>query len=145
MALARSTRWSIVAVALGVALLQGCVSRMPSVPPAVQIGGTPILPTPNVLPDRAPPRLAKIYFSTLDVRRGTRWSGAFVGGTNVASVEVRTNLFSIDVPRVGFGRFAFKLDVLDVAPIFIRAYALRVIAHNSAGDSFERDLPLDIR
>jgi hypothetical protein len=145
MALARSTRWSIVAVALGVALLQGCVSRMPSVPPAVQIGGTPILPTPNVLPDRAPPRLAKIYFSTLDVRRGTRWSGAFVGGTNVASVEVRTNLFSIDVPRVGFGRFAFKLDVLDVAPIFIRPYALRVIAHNSAGDSFERDLPLDIR
>ncbi|HEY1680074.1 MAG TPA: hypothetical protein VGF98_00340 [Candidatus Tumulicola sp.] len=145
MAVAWSARWSIVAVALGVALLQGCVSRMPSVPPGVQIGGTPTLPAPNVLPDRAPPRLTKMYFSTLDVRRGTRWSGAFVGGTNVASVEVRTNLFSIDVPRVGFGRFAFAVDVLDVAPIFIRPYALRVIAHNSAGDSFERDLPLVIR
>ncbi len=145
MAHAWSARWSIVAVALGVALLQGCVSRMPSVPPGVQIGGTPILPSPKVLPDRAPPRLNKIYFSTLDVRRGMRWAGAFVGGTNVASVEVRTNLFSIDVPRVGFGRFAFTLEVLDVAPIFIRPYALRVIAHNSAGDSFERDLPLTIR
>jgi hypothetical protein len=140
-----SARWSIVAVALGVALLQGCVSRVPSIPPGVQIGGTPILPAPNVLPDRAPPRLTKMYFSTLDVRRGTRWSGAFIGGTNVASVEVRTNLFSIDVPRLGFGRFAFTVDVLDVAPIFIRPYALRVIAHNSAGDSFERDLPLKIR
>jgi hypothetical protein len=145
MAVISRLRRSIAAAALGFALLPGCVSHVPGLAPELQVGGVPVLPSPKVLPDRALPQLTKLYFSTLDVRRGTRWSGAFVGGTNVASVEVRTNLFSIDVPRVGFGRFAFSVDVLDVAPIFIRAYALRVIAHNSAGDTYERDLPLRIR
>jgi hypothetical protein len=84
-------------------------------------------------------------FSSLDVRRGGRWSGEFVTGTNVASVEVRTNLFSIDVPRRTYGRFAFTLDVLDTPPIFVRAYRLRVIARNSAGKAYEEDLPFRIR
>jgi hypothetical protein len=84
-------------------------------------------------------------FSSLDVRRGGRWSGEFVTGTNVASVEVRTNLFSIDVPRRTYGRFVFTLDVLDTPPIFVRAYRLRVIARNSAGQAYEEDLPFRIR
>lgn len=84
-------------------------------------------------------------FSSLDVRRGQRWSGSFVTGTNVASVEVRTNLFSIDVPRRAPGRFAFLLDVLDTPPIFVRAYRLRVIARNSVGDRYEENLPFRIR
>jgi hypothetical protein len=84
-------------------------------------------------------------FSTLDVRRGTRWSGAFVTGTNVASLEVRTNLFSINVPKRAPGRFFFVLNVLDVPSIFVRAYRLRVIARNSAGIAYEEDVPLQIR
>ena len=40
-----------------------------------------------------------MHFSSLDVRRGERFSGEFVTSTNVASIEVRTNLFSIDVPH----------------------------------------------
>lgn len=84
-------------------------------------------------------------FSSLDIRRGGRWSGAFVTGTNVASVEVRTNLFSINVPHRAPGRFAFALDVLDTPPIFVRAFRLRVIARNSAGQTFEEDLPFRIR
>lgn len=86
-----------------------------------------------------------MHFSTLDVRRGELFSGEFVTGTNVASIEVRTNLFSIDVPRTGYGRFAFTLDVLDTPPIFIRPFRLRVIARNSAGAEYERDLPFEIR
>ncbi len=62
----------------------------------------------------------------------------FVTTTNVASVEVRTNLFSINVPRVAYGRFAFRLDVLDTPPIFVRPYRLRVIARNSAGRRVRR-------
>jgi hypothetical protein len=84
-------------------------------------------------------------FSSLDVKRGSTWSGEMVTGTNVASVEVRTNLFSIDVPRRSFGRFAYSLDVLDVPPIFVRSYRLRVLARNSAGIVYEEDLPLRIR
>ncbi|HEY0797604.1 MAG TPA: hypothetical protein VGD50_00565, partial [Candidatus Baltobacteraceae bacterium] len=69
----------------------------------------------------------------------------FVAATNTASIEVRTNLFSVDVPRTQIGRFAFTLDVLDVPPIFIRDYQLRVIARNSSGERREEDLPLHIR
>ena len=66
-------------------------------------------------------------------------------GTNVASIEVRTNLFSINVPRIKPGRFAFTFTVLDTPPIFVRAYRLRVIARNSAGHAYEEDLPFRIR
>lgn len=84
-------------------------------------------------------------FSSLDVHRGDEWSGSFVTGTNVASVEVRTNLFSINVPHRSPGRFAFTLDVLDTPPIFVRDYRLRVIARNSAGSEYEENLPFRIR
>ena len=86
-----------------------------------------------------------MYFNTLDLKRLGVWSGSFITSTNVASVEVRTNLFSIDVPRKNYGRFAFTVDVLDLPPIFIRDYRLRVIARNSAGNAYEEDLPLWIR
>lgn len=84
-------------------------------------------------------------FSADEVRRGQTWSGTIITSTNVGSVEVRTNLFSIDVPRRTFGDFRFALRVFDVPPIFIRAYRLRVIARNSAGRSVEEDLPFRIR
>ena len=83
-------------------------------------------------------------FSTNDVTVGKTWRGAIVTTTNVASVEVRTNLFSIDVPRRRYGLFAYSLSVLDVPPIFIRKYRLRVIARNAAGRETEEDLPFRI-
>jgi hypothetical protein len=123
----------------------GCASHLPDVPPDVTVGLPRALPTPRVEPMDSPPEILGMHFSTLDVRRGERFSGELVTGTNVASVEVRTNLFSIDVPRTGYGHFAFVLNVLDAPPIFIRAYRLRVIARNSAGAEFEQDLPFVIR
>jgi hypothetical protein len=84
-------------------------------------------------------------FSAPVVQRGQNWSGEIVTPTNVASVEVRTSLFSIDVPRKDYGHFAFQVHVLDVPPIFIRAYEVRVIARNSAGAEAEEDFPLRIR
>ena len=126
-----------------------CASHVPEVPANVSIGGAvpspAAWPTPRVAPNDAAPNIQAMHFSTLDIRRGSVWTGQFVAPTNVASVEVRTNLFSIDVPRTTFGRFAFTLDVLDTPPIFIRPYRLRVIARNSSGQTMEEDLPLDIR
>ena len=132
------------ALALAAAAM-GCASHLPPVAADVAVGAPRALPTPRVEPMGAPPEILGMWFSALDVRRGERFAGEFVTGTNVASVEVRTNLFSIDVPRVGFGRYAFALDVLDVPPIFVRPYRLRVIARNSAGTQFEQDLPFEIR
>ncbi|MGA8533182.1 MAG: hypothetical protein WB615_03620 [Candidatus Tumulicola sp.] len=123
----------------------GCASHLPDVPPDVSIGPPHALPTPRIEPMGSAPEILGMHFSTLDVRRGELFSGEFVTGTNVASIEVRTNLFSIDVPRTGYGRFAFTLDVLDTPPIFIRPFRLRVIARNSAGAEYERDLPFEIR
>jgi hypothetical protein len=37
------------------------------------------------------------------------------------------------------------LNVLDTPPIFVRAYALRIIARNSAGSEYEEDLPFHLR
>jgi len=126
------------------ALLPACASRLPESPANLAVGLT-ALPAPRVERNDAPPRILAMRFSTLDVKRGTRWSGEFVTGTNVASLEVRTNLFSIDTPRRASGRFAFVLDVLDTPPIFVRAYRLRVIARNSAGRAYEENVPLRIR
>lgn len=126
------------------ALLPGCASRPPEIPVNMAVGPA-ALPTPRVAANGALPQILAMRFSTLDVRRGRHWSGTFITGTNVASVEVRTNLFSINVPRRGSGRFGFTLNVLDAPPIFVRAYRLRVIARNSAGAEYEIDVPLRIR
>jgi hypothetical protein len=121
-----------------------CSSRLSDPPPNVVAGSAP-LPTPRIEPNDAPPQILAMRFSSLDVRRGEQWSGQFVTGTNVASIEVRTNLFSINVPHLDAGRFAFTLNVLDRPPIFVRAYRLRVIARNSPGDAYEEDVPFRIR
>ncbi len=123
--------------------LVGCVSHVPPLPRDVSVGTAPVaMPSPEILGNDAPPRMLAMHFSSLDLRRGTTWSGSFVTSTNTASVEVRTNLFSIDVPRTAYGRFTFKLALFDWPPIFTRSYALRVIARNSAGLRSEQDLPL---
>jgi hypothetical protein len=140
----RSAVYSFGALALAAAAI-GCSSHLPDIPSNVAIGTTRALPTPRFEPMAAPPVILGMHFSSLDVRRGERFSGSFVTTSNVASIEVRTNLFSIDVPRTGYGRFGFALNVLDAPPIFIRPYRLRVIARNSAGAEFEQDMPFEIR
>jgi hypothetical protein len=145
----RAAEWIGRAIALGSAALActltACASRLPEVPPNASVGTSLRSIVPPVRPNNGPPEIVAMAFSSLDVRRGRHWSAQFLTGTNVASVEVRSNLFSIDVPRTAFGRFAFDLDVLDVPPIFIRPYRLRVIARNAAGDVKEEDLPFQIR
>lgn len=126
-------------------LLAACGSRPLDTPANVVIGPSAALPTPRVEPNDAPPKILGMHFSSIDVRRGRRWFGEFVTSTNVASVEVRTNLFSINVPHLSPGYFAYTLNVLDAPSIFVRSYQLRVIARNSAGDEDEEDLPFRIR
>jgi len=135
------------ACALALGAGSGCAPSAVAVPPNVTVGPSlpPAWPSPAVASNDAPPQIQAMHFSSLDVRRGQSWSAAFVTSSNVASVEVRNNLFSINVPRTGFGRFAFALDLLDTPPIFVRGYRLRVIARNSAGREAEEDMPMRIR
>jgi hypothetical protein len=135
----------LAAAAVFLCVLTACTAHTPTVPPNVSFGDAPVLPTPPVAGNAAPPRIVAMWFSGDDVRRGQTWSGRIIASTNTASVEVRTNLFSIDAPRRTFGDFQFSLRVFDVPPIFIRPYTLRVIARNSSGASVEEDLPFRIR
>ncbi|MGZ3503264.1 MAG: hypothetical protein ACXVAM_04315 [Vulcanimicrobiaceae bacterium] len=126
--------------------LCACASAPVASPPNLHVGTSPAtLPSPRARANDAAPQIQAIALSSLDVRRGQRWSGRIVTSTNVASVEIRTNLFSLDVPRTDFGRFAFTLNVFDLPPIFIRPYWLRVIARNAAGEAVEEDMPFRLR
>jgi hypothetical protein len=127
------------------ALLGTACGSHVSDPPANVVVGPGALPSPRLEPNDAPPQVLGMRFSSLDVRRGQHWSGQFVTGSNVASIEVRTNLFSINVPHLAPGWFSFNLDVLDTPPIFVRTYWLRVIARNSSGEKYEADMPFRIR
>jgi hypothetical protein len=105
----------------------------------VRASGSPIIKRGGA------PEIVGIAFNKLDLRRGEVWRGDFVTSTNVASLEVRTNLFSINVPRTTFGHFHFDEDLLDVPTIFVRPYSVRVIARNADGAEAEEDVPLRIR
>ena len=125
--------------------LCGCAAHATPVPGNASFSAAPLTATPLPAPNDAQPQIVAMRFSSPEVRRGTNWSGEIVTSSNVASVEVRTSLFSINVPRTSFGRFAFQVHVLDLPPIFIRAYQVRVIARNSSGTQAEEDFPLRIR
>ncbi len=125
-------------------LFSACGGSPQSMPRNVSIGTSPHAAALRLPPDAAP-RLIRVAFSSLDVARGDVWRGTFVTSTNVASVEVRSNLFSINVPKVGVGRFAFGVGIYVVPPIFLRAYRLRIIARNANGIAVEEDAPFRIR
>lgn len=127
-------------------LVTGCATHVLAVPANVQLGPFRSVPrSPQAASVQAAPSIVAMSFSSLDVARGSVWSGRIITSRNAASVEVRTNLFSIDVPRTAFGSFAFRLNVLDTPSIFVRAYRLRVIARNAVGAQTEEDLPFRIR
>ena len=133
------------AVALAGAVLCGSCASVPPRPGNLTIGRNALGPV-IVRANNDPPEILSMAFNSLDVTRGTTWTGDFITTSNVASVEVRSNLFSIDAPRGAlFGHFHFAVDVYDVPPIFLRNYTVRIIARNSAGVQAEEDVPLRIR
>jgi hypothetical protein len=126
--------------------VSGCASAAIHVPQNVTVGADRgRTPAPPVRASAALPAIVAIHFDSLEIARPSTWSGSIVASTNTASVEIRTNLFSIVANRKGFGRFAFAVDVYDLPSIFLRDYRLRVIARNAAGAVAEEDLPLRLR
>jgi hypothetical protein len=143
---ATMNRLLLAMVVVTAAALAACSSAPPPRPANVDVGpSSKPAPASIVRENAAPPAIGSMWFNSLDVKRGSTWEGKIDTSTNVASVEVRNNLFSINARRSDFGHFVFKVDVFDVPPIFIRGYDLRVIARNSAGQEAEEDLPFRIR
>ncbi len=99
-------------------------------------------PTASVAAANDAPRILAVHFSSLSVNVGDMWTGKIATTTNVASVEVRTESFTINVPRKSFGQFAFDVHILDLPPFLQRDYTLRVIARNANGQRDEENFPL---
>lgn len=92
-----------------------------------------------------PPRIVRIWLSTLTIEPGTWFDGAIVVSTNVASVEVRTAAFSINSAHVGPGVYRFHTHVLELPPLSRRHwYELSIIARNTPGAEVVEEAPLRV-
>ena len=93
----------------------------------------------------APPRIVRIWFSTLTLEPGIWFDGTIVASTNVASVEVSTAAFSINSTHVAPGIYHFHTHVLELPPLSRRHwYELYIIARNTPGDRQVEDAPLRV-
>ncbi len=104
-----------------------------------------MLPAVPIAKPNAPPRIVRIWFSTLTLRPGTWFDGTIVGSSNVASVEVRTAAFSIDSTRLAPGIYHFHMRVLELPPLSrYHGYELYIIARNTPGDEAVEEAPLRV-
>lgn len=93
-----------------------------------------VLPRPPVAQPNAPPRIIRIWFSTLTLEPGMWFDGTIIASTNVASVEVRTAAFSINSTHVAPGIYRFHMQILELPPLSRRhSYELFIIARNTPG------------
>jgi hypothetical protein len=140
----RRLSWSL--PALAALAVSGCAPARPDLPTNASVGAgvRATWPTPRIAAPQAPAEIQAMHFSSLDVRLGGDWSGEFVASSNTASIEIATNLFGFSVPRSRIGDFRFRFHLLDVPPFFVRAYPLRVIARNAAGEQRVQIVPFRI-
>jgi cytochrome oxidase Cu insertion factor (SCO1/SenC/PrrC family) len=122
------------------------VQALPDKPKTLFVGSVAASnwPQPLARSVDAPPEIQAIRFSTTTPRLGTTWDGDIVTSTNVASLNVATNLFNFNPPRTSPGRFHFSFNMIDVPSIFVREYTMTVVARNTAGRPTEVDVPFRI-
>jgi hypothetical protein len=103
-------------------------------------------PASPVAPPNAPPRIVRIWMSSLSIESGIWLDGAIVASTNVASVEVRTAAFSVNADHVAPGSFRFHTHVLELPPLARRhTLGLSIIARNAAGAQSTEYASISIR
>ncbi|MBV9277705.1 MAG: hypothetical protein JOZ97_05660 [Candidatus Eremiobacteraeota bacterium] len=130
-------------------IVAGCEAQTPSSAPSnwtVSSGMPPRWPSGLQAAPDAPPRIVRIWLSTLVIAPGSTLDGAIATTTNVASVEVRTAAFSINSLHVAPGQFRFHTRVLELPPLArLHTYTLDVIARNTAGVAQVEQAPLEMK
>lgn len=127
-------------------MLAGCESESGTRVDAAAVTRAPV-PWPRAIVPAsadAPPRILALWLSATQVDPGRDWYGKIATTTNVASVEVRTESFSFNAQRIGYGQFVFDQHVLDIVPQYKRGYLLEVIARNAAGAQTARLVPIGL-
>lgn len=113
----------------------------PTLPPTSSPTPAPVA----TLPPNAPPRIVAVHLSAQTIHGGDTISGMVETTSNVASLEARIATFSISVPKVGVGRFALNYQVPNV-PFFLHGtYPMTLLAHNTAGQTVERVIPITVQ
>jgi hypothetical protein len=128
-------------------VLAGCSPKPIGVPPNLTVSEKQprVWPTPPVAAPNAPPRIVRIWFSTLTIVPGSWFDGTILVSTNVASVEVRTAAFSINSTHVAPGIYRFHTHVLELPPLSRRhGYELYIIARNTPGVEEVEEAPLRV-
>ncbi|MBV8530917.1 MAG: hypothetical protein JO104_06335 [Candidatus Eremiobacteraeota bacterium] len=97
------------------------------------------------LPPDAAPRILGVTVSETTVQPGDRVSGRVLTTSNVASVEARIGGYSVNLVKVGVGRFELIYTVAPL-PWFVHGdFTMQVIARNTHGDAVTRAVPLTVR
>ncbi len=128
-------------------VLAGCSSKPVAVPLNLTVSEKQphAWPTPPIAAPNAPPRIVRIWFSTLTIVPGSWFDGTILVSTNVASVEVRTAAFSINSTHVAPGIYRFHTHVLELPPLSRRhSYDLYIIARNTPGVEEVEEAPLRV-
>lgn len=115
-------------------------------------GGTPLptpaptaTPTPVALPANAPPQILSYTLSSTTVHAGDTISGSVLTTSNVASVEASIATYVIPLTKTGVGHFELSYVVPNVPKPFRHTYALRIIAHNTAGVTVTQSTSVTIK
>ncbi|HUY41012.1 MAG TPA: hypothetical protein VMV82_05535 [Candidatus Dormibacteraeota bacterium] len=123
----------------------GCTLAV-HVPANVRVGGSPGAPPPApVAAASASPRIVSVWLSETTIAPMQRFAGTVTTSTNVASVEMRTETFSYNVPRLAFGQFAFHYVMPELPPPARRHYLLWIIARNAAGVEDVEGVPIFLK
>jgi hypothetical protein len=135
------------------------VSRGGSPAPVAAEAAAPSLRTPAVrtsLPGETsavalmrrphdPPKIVSVRVNPRAMRAGDHVVGNVRTTSNVASVEVRVQGYSIAMEKVGVGAFRATYVVPDVPEFLKHSYDLEVIARNIDGTQDKQDVAIDVR
>ncbi len=107
----------------------------------------PSVAIPGVVrePAEAPPRILALSLSTPVARGGDVVSGYVEATSNVASVEARIAGYSMNLRKIGVGKFVMSYRVPHLPFFLHKTYAIEVIARNTRGDSVSSSVPITIR
>jgi hypothetical protein len=102
-------------------------------------------PASTMLPADAPPQILSYTISATTVHPGETISGTVLTTSNVASVEATIASYVIPMSKTDVGHFTLSYVVPNIPKPFRGTYALRIVAHNTKGDTVSRSMSLTIK
>lgn len=113
--------------------------------PLVTLAPSAAIPGVVREPANAPPRILALSLSTPVAHGGDVVSGYVEASSNVASVEARIAGYSMNMRKIGVGKFVMSYRVPHLPFFLHKTYSIQVVARNTRGDSVSSSVPITIR